>query len=138
MARGLLVRGRGGIGVAEAGNSAGPRCCPRGGRLAVWEPGGDLPVAIDTAGIERDVSGTWALLRFTSRAALSDLERTVTEKLAEKARSRDYLDRQRQEARETVQEFARRWLIEQTRWRPSGIQEIRVAFADERATDLVR
>jgi hypothetical protein len=95
-------------------------------------------VAIDTAGIERDVSGTWALLRFTSRAALSDLERTVTEKLAEKARSRDYLDRQRQEARETVQEFARRWLIEQTRWRPSGIQEIRVAFADERATDLVR
>ena len=95
-----------------------------------------LPVAIDLGAIERDVAGTWVLLPFTSRAALSDLERTVTEKLAEKARSRDYLDRQRQEARETVREFARKWIIEQTRWPSSGIQEIRVMFADEPAVSI--
>ena len=62
---------------------------------------------------------------------LDTLERSITAKLAEKAKSRDYLDRQREDARETVREFARKWLVEQTRWKRAEYEDIRVLFADE-------
>ena len=54
-------------------------------------------------------------------------------RLEEKAKSRDYLDRQREDARETVREFARKWLVEQTRWKRAEYEDIRVLFADEPA-----
>ena len=91
----------------------------------------NLPVAIDLKRVERDVSGTWLLLPFLGRRDLQDLERGITAKLAAKAASRDYIERQREHARVTVREFARKWLVEQTRWRRVQDKDIRVLFADE-------
>jgi hypothetical protein len=92
-----------------------------------------LPVAVDFAGMQKDVAGAWILLPFTSTKAMNTLERSITAKLAQKAGSRDYIDRQREDARETVREFARKWLVEQTRWKRADYEDIRVLFADEPA-----
>lgn len=92
-----------------------------------------LPVAVDFAGMQKDLAGTWILLPFTSTDDLDTLERSITTKLAEKAKSRDYIDRQREDARETVREFARKWLVEQSRWKSAQYENIRVLFADEPA-----
>jgi len=91
-----------------------------------------LPVAVAFAGIQKDVAGSWVML-WTGDDDLELLERSVTKRLEEKAKSRDYLDRQREDARETVREFARKWITEQTRWRHTGYSEIRVLFEDEPA-----
>jgi hypothetical protein len=92
-----------------------------------------LPVAVNFAGIQKDVAGSWMLLPFTSDDDLDLLERSITKRLEEKAKSRDYLDRQREDARETVREFARKWITEQTRWKHAGYSEIRILFEDEPA-----
>jgi len=92
-----------------------------------------LPVAVDFSGMEKDVAGSWILLPFTSTEDLNTLERSITATLARKAASRDYIDRQRADARETVREFARKWLVEQTRWKSAQYEDIRVLFADEPA-----
>lgn len=70
---------------------------------------------------------------FTSDEDLDLLERSITKRLEEKAKSKDYLDRQREDARETVREFARKWITQQTRWKNAGYSEIRVLFEDESA-----
>ena len=95
-----------------------------------------LPVAIDFDGMEKDVAGTWLLLPFKSTEDLNNLERSITEKLAQKAVSPDYMERQQREARETVAEFARKWLVEQTLWKRVRHEDIRVFFADESAGAL--
>ena len=92
-----------------------------------------LPVAVDFSGMEKDVAGTWILLPFTSNDDLDALERGITAKLAQKAKSRDYIDRQREDARETVREFARKWLVSQSKWKRVEYEDIRVLFADEPA-----
>ena len=43
------------------------------------------------------------------------------------------IHRQREDARETVREFARRCIVEQARWKRAEHQEIRVLFANEPA-----
>ncbi len=95
-----------------------------------------LPVAFDTQVVERDVSGGWWLVPWKGRADLADLERSITAKLAQKASSKDYLERQRASARATVKEFARKWLIEQTPWKFITDEDVRVYFADETAGAL--
>ena len=95
-----------------------------------------LPVAVDFAGMQKDVAGTWILLPFTSDEDLDVLERDITKQLEQRAKSRDYLDRQREDARETVREFARKWLVEQTRWKSAEYEDIRVLFADEPAGSI--
>ena len=90
-----------------------------------------LPVAVDLAGIEKDVAGSWYVVPFTKTKDLDTLERGITAKLARKATSREYLERQRDDARTTVTEFVRKWLVEQTRWKDARFEDIRVVFADE-------
>jgi hypothetical protein len=93
-----------------------------------------LPVAVDFSEMEKSVaSGNWILPPFTGNDDLDLLERSITKRLEEKAKSRDYLDRQREDARETVREFTRKWLVEQTRWKRAEYEDIRVLFADEPA-----
>lgn len=88
-----------------------------------------LPVAIDTARLERQAEGRWSL--FTGTAELEALQRTVTRTLAEKAGSAGYLAFQREAARQTVAEFVRRWLLTQERWKATRGATVRVFFADE-------
>lgn len=97
-----------------------------------------LPVAVDFSGIERDISGSWILQPWKGSEDLRNLERGVTEELARKASSRDLLERQREEARRTVSEFARKWIAEQTPWTWLRPRDIRVLFADETVDVLGR
>lgn len=90
-----------------------------------------LPVAVDLSRIEKDVSGTWVLLPFTGEESLDDLERGITAKLAEKAALPAYIQLQREDARRTVAEFVRKWLLTQVQWRNAGNPRLRVLFADE-------
>jgi hypothetical protein len=90
-----------------------------------------LPVAVDLGRMEKSASGTWVLLPFTETDALDELERSVTAKLAAKARSPAQIERQRAAARRTVLEFVRKWLVTQAQWQSAARPRIRVLFADE-------
>lgn len=88
-----------------------------------------LPVAVDTARLERYASGTWSL--FTGAAELDRLQRSISDSLAAKAASPSYIRFQREAARATVTEFVGKWLLEQERWRPASQYRVKVFFADE-------
>jgi len=98
-----------------------------------------LPVAIDTARLERQAEGRWSL--FTGARELQALERTITQTLADKAASPGYVAFQREAARQTVAEFVQRWMLTQERWQGAraaaasaaagGAPAVRVFFADE-------
>jgi hypothetical protein len=88
-----------------------------------------LPVAIDTARLERHAEGRWSL--FTGARELEALERTITQALAGKAGSTSYLAFQREAARQTVAEFVQRWMLTQERWKAARGGTVRVFFADE-------
>jgi hypothetical protein len=90
-----------------------------------------LPVAVDLARMEKDVAGTWVLLPFTGEESLDDLERGITAKLAQKAALPAYIQLQREDARRTVAEFVRKWLLTQVQWRDAAQPRLRVLFADE-------
>jgi hypothetical protein len=81
--------------------------------------------------MEKEASGTWVLLPFTERDALDDLEREITARLARKAVMPAYIQLQREHARQTVEEFVRKWLVTQAKWQSESRSEIRVYFADE-------
>lgn len=90
-----------------------------------------LPVAVDFDHMEKDVGGTWILLPFNRGADLDSLEREIGLTLAGKAASRAYLQLQREEARKTVAEFVKKWLVTQAQWTTESRSTIRVYFADE-------
>ena len=88
-----------------------------------------LPVAIDTARIEKESRGLWSM--FTGPDQLAALEKSITASLATKAASAPMLARQREAARATVAEFVQKWLMTQTDWKPHAGQQVEVLFADE-------
>lgn len=88
-----------------------------------------LPVAVDLSKMEKYASGTWSL--FTGTEALESTERQITDRLAAKALSPMYVDMQRREARQTLAEFVKRWLMEQSKWQDMKGLPLRVLFADE-------
>ena len=88
-----------------------------------------LPVAVDLAKMEKNVSGTWSM--FTGTQSLDATERALTQKLAIKSRSRAYITLQRDEARKTVAEFVRKWLITQRPYEHVDPDRVHVFFADE-------
>ena len=88
-----------------------------------------LPVAIDTARLEKQSAGLWSL--FTGHAQLDALQRSITQSLAAKAASPVYVQMQREAARKTVAEFVAQWLLTQERWRHAAGWPVRVYFADE-------
>jgi hypothetical protein len=88
-----------------------------------------LPVAIDTAKLERYASGTWSL--FTGESELNRLQGSITASLAAKAALPSYIQFQREAARTTVTEFVTKWLVGQERWQPATAYKVQVFFADE-------
>jgi hypothetical protein len=88
-----------------------------------------LPVAIDTARLERFASGTWSV--FTGAAELDRLQRSISQSLATKAALPSYIQFQREAARSTVTEFVRKWMLGQERFKSAGEYQVRVFFADE-------
>ncbi len=88
-----------------------------------------LPVAIDTARLERFASGTWSA--FTGPGELDWLQRSISQSLAAKAALPSYIQFQREAARATVTEFVGKWMLGQERFKTSGDYKVRVFFADE-------
>jgi hypothetical protein len=88
-----------------------------------------LPVAIDTANMEKESSGIWSI--FTGTALVEELQRSITAALATKASSDTYVQFQREAARKTVTEFVAKWLVTQEQWKSASSYPIRVFFADE-------
>jgi len=88
-----------------------------------------LPVAIDTARLEKESRGLWSL--FTGPEQLAALEKSITASLARKAATAPMLARQREAARTTVAEFVAKWLMTQTEWKPHAGKSVQVLFADE-------
>jgi hypothetical protein len=93
-----------------------------------------LPVAIDTARLERHAEGRWSMLTGTSE--LEALQKTITQQLAGKASTASYIKYQRESARSTVSEFVRKWLLTQDRWKDHRSLQVRVFFADEAISEL--
>lgn len=93
-----------------------------------------LPVAIDTAKLERFSSGTWSF--FTGRNELDILQRSITQTLAAKAVTPSYIEYQRSVARQTVTEFVQKWLVSQSKWKSAEGYSVRVFFADESISAL--
>lgn len=90
-----------------------------------------LPVAVDLSRMEKETSGTWILLPFTSTSALNELERSISGELAKKAVSPAYIRMQREAARTTVSEFVGKWLLTQPQWQAEAGPRVVVRFADE-------
>ena len=88
-----------------------------------------LPVAIDTARIEKESRGLWSL--FTGAEQLAALEKSITASLNAKAASAPLLARQRDAARATLAEFVQKWLMTQTAWQPLAGRQVELLFADE-------
>ena len=103
----------------------------RDGTVIVVAPAvqASLPVAIDTAGIEKQAFGVWSV--FTGAAELDQLQRSVSQALATQAMSANYIAMQRSAARQTVTEFVSKWLLTQQRFRGAPEVPVRVFFADE-------
>lgn len=88
-----------------------------------------LPVAIDTARLEKESSGVWSVL--TGNPQLDQLQRSITQQLGVRAASPSYVQFQREEARKTVKEFVAKWLVTQQEWKATSGYPIKVYFADE-------
>lgn len=88
-----------------------------------------LPVAIDTAGIQKEAFGVWSV--FTGTTELDQLQRSLSAALATRATSPRYIALQRTAARQTVREFVSKWLITQERWKNAANYPIDVYFDDE-------
>ena len=101
------------------------------GRLLVIAPAltPSLPVAIDTGRMEMQTTAGWA--RANAQENLQALHREISAALELKAKSPQYVDVQREQARKTVAEFVSKWLLEQERWKTLRPDQVKVYFADE-------
>ncbi len=88
-----------------------------------------LPVAIDTGKLESFSSGLWSPI--TGANAVNELQRTITDRLGEKAASQALVLLQRETARQTVGEFVHKWVVDQSRWKGLEPPTVFVFFADE-------
>lgn len=86
-----------------------------------------LPVAIDTATLEKQIGGTWLLVPFKGDDDLETLERAITAKLALKASSNDYKQRALEESRKTIAEFIENW----ARQAGQDVTKVHVLFEGE-------
>jgi hypothetical protein len=88
-----------------------------------------LPVAINTAGLQKESLGSWSPISGESQR--DKLQSSITAALAIKAASPKYIQLQREIARKTVMEFVTKWLITQEEWKSAKAYPVRVFFSDE-------
>jgi hypothetical protein len=100
----------------------GKTCLVRAGAV---EP--TLPVAFDTATVERRTSSGWA--RFDKRENLRALESSLTQLLAERAPL--YRDRAREAGRGVVEAFVLEWLVRERQWARDPEHRVVVLFDEE-------
>ena len=88
-----------------------------------------LPVAFDTAAVEKKTDGTW--LRFDAAQQLADLEKTVTPVLA--LRAKEHTTTVREHARRDIEEFVQKWIVESHPDYRAQIKAVKVIFPGEDA-----
>lgn len=88
-----------------------------------------LPVAFDTAAMEKKTDDTW--LRFDAAQQLADLEKTVTPALA--VRAIGHVATVRETARRDIEEFVQKWIVESHPDYRSQIKAVKVIFPGEDA-----
>jgi hypothetical protein len=88
-----------------------------------------LPVAFDTATLEKKTSSGW--LRFNKGENLEALERDLTAQLKVRASDPRYIELQRPKAREAVREFVSSWMIRHAGWPDVKPAHIHIFFDDE-------
>lgn len=96
------------------------------------KPTPSLPVAIDTATMEKKADSGWA--RFNSSDQLSEMERSVTAELGE--RSVKKVEVVREVARKDIEEFVQKWIVGTNPAYRDQIHAIKVVFADEDASRI--
>ena len=87
------------------------------------------PVAIHTNEIEKRSDEGWA--RFNADEQMANLEKSLTPRLNNYARSKEHMKVIREEARKSVAEFVRQWLMKEDHWREDRFSTIHIIFADE-------
>jgi hypothetical protein len=88
-----------------------------------------LPVAFDTAGIERKSDSGWA--RFNGAEQLADMEKNITAGLNERAVKQAEVVRET--ARKDIEEFVQRWIVDNNPGLRDQIRAIKVLFPGEKA-----
>lgn len=88
-----------------------------------------LPVAFDSGRTRKKTKSGWA--RWDGGENLEALERSLTEKLAERAADPITVDGVRDSARLSVAKFVRNWLLDRDHWHQDAYEEIVVVFEDE-------
>ena len=88
-----------------------------------------LPPGIDTGNIVKNSRNGWA--RFNADDQLTELEKSITEKLTEFADSPERVALIRELARKTVADFVHSWLLREDHWRDDRFNRVIVQFADE-------
>jgi hypothetical protein len=88
-----------------------------------------LPVAIDTAGMQKKTRSGWA--RFDKDENLEKLERGLTEQLSQRASSNGSRMAVREDSRHSVALFVRNWLLREQQWGSGRFTKIVVYFPDE-------
>lgn len=88
-----------------------------------------LPVAFDTAGIEKKSDSGWA--RFNSEEQLAEMEKKISEGLAERAVKQGEVVREH--ARKDIEEFVQRWIVDNNPKLREQVRAIKVLFPGETA-----
>jgi hypothetical protein len=86
-----------------------------------------LPVAFDTAGMEKRSEDGW--FRFDSANIQAELERSITSELAK--RSEQHLPVVRENARKDIEDFVQRWIVESRPEHRDQIAAVKVIFKGE-------
>lgn len=86
-----------------------------------------LPVAFDTAGMEKKSSGDW--LRFDAAAQLATLEKNISPALA--VRAQEHLLNIREPARKDMEEFVQKWIVETNPNYRKEIVAVKIVFPGE-------
>ena len=88
-----------------------------------------LPVAFDASELQKYSQNGWA--RFNARENLVSLERSMTKELEIRARSDAYRLLATPPARQTVEEFVKKWLLKEEDWGNGPEYKIVVTFPGE-------
>ena len=92
-----------------------------------------LPPAIHTDLMEKSTKGGW--LRFNKDDNLSTLERSITPELEQRAGDAKHLKLVREDCRQPVAKFVKKWLLKEDQWRSDRFSSIVVVFPDETTID---
>lgn len=86
-----------------------------------------LPVAFDTAGMEKKADNTW--LRFDANEQLAELEKSITPELAQRAVW--HLPNIKEAARKDIEEFVQKWIVDTHPDYKKQVRAVKILFPGE-------